>query len=178
MSRSIVGGKPTGWEYFGKRKGSWCVDRKTSHKMESFMENLVVQKNYQLFNTTLENLIKTLKIQKVIILSIQRVMKGGVFYLNFQVYIYGVGLKIMLDRNELSFNDEVVKVFEYLQIECWNPDYHFLTDKVNDEDCGWVYKSERVEDEFILFLNIIYSTSNNGLRGVIETDMRVDYLSS
>ena len=41
-----------------------------------------------------------------------------------------------------------------------------------------VYKSERVEDEFILFLNIIYSTSNNGLRGVIETDMRVDYLSS
>ena len=84
----------------------------------------------------------------------------------------------MLDRNELSFNDEVVKVFEYLQIECWNPDYHFLIDKVNDEDYGWVYKSERVEDEFILFLNIIYSTSNNGLRGVIETDMRVDYLSS
>ena len=34
MSRSIVGGKPTGWEYWGKRKGSWCVDRKTSHKME------------------------------------------------------------------------------------------------------------------------------------------------
>ena len=94
------------------------------------------------------------------------------------IYIYGVGLKIMLDRNELSFNDEVVKVFEYLQIECWNPDYHFLTDKVNDEDYGWVYKSERVEDEFILFLNIIYSTSNNGLSGVIETDMRVDYLSS
>ena len=84
----------------------------------------------------------------------------------------------MLDRNELSFNDEVVKVFEYLQIECWNPDYHFLIDKVNDEDYGWVYKSERVEDEFILFLNIIYSTSNNGLRGVIETDMMVDYLSS
>ena len=84
----------------------------------------------------------------------------------------------MLDRNELSFNDEVVKVFEYLQIECWNPDYHFLTDRVDDEDYGWVYKSERVEDEFILFLNIIYSTSNNGLRGVIETDMRVDYLSS
>ena len=34
MSRPIVGGKPTGWEYWGKRKGSWCVDRKTSHKME------------------------------------------------------------------------------------------------------------------------------------------------
>ena len=34
MSRSIVGGKPVGWEYWGKRKGSWCVDRKTSHKME------------------------------------------------------------------------------------------------------------------------------------------------
>lgn len=83
----------------------------------------------------------------------------------------------MLDRNELSFNDEVVKVFEYLQIEWWNPDYHFLTDRVDDEYYGWVYKSERVEDEFILFLNIIYSTSNNGLRGVIETDMRVDYLS-
>ena len=34
MSRSIVGGKPVGWEYWGKRKGSWCVDRRTSHKME------------------------------------------------------------------------------------------------------------------------------------------------
>ena len=34
MSKSVVGGKPTGWEYWGKRKGNWCVDRKTSHKME------------------------------------------------------------------------------------------------------------------------------------------------
>ena len=34
MSRSIVGGKPTGWEYWGKRKGSYWVDRRTSHKME------------------------------------------------------------------------------------------------------------------------------------------------
>lgn len=23
-----------GWEYWGKRKGGWCVDRRTSHKME------------------------------------------------------------------------------------------------------------------------------------------------
>ena len=34
MSRSIVGGKPFGWEYWGKRKGSYWVGRKTSHKME------------------------------------------------------------------------------------------------------------------------------------------------
>ncbi len=34
MSRSIVGGKLTGYEYWGKRKGSHWVDRKTSHKME------------------------------------------------------------------------------------------------------------------------------------------------
>lgn len=34
MSRSVRGGKPIGWEYWGKRKGGWCVDRQTSHKME------------------------------------------------------------------------------------------------------------------------------------------------
>lgn len=34
MSRSKRGGKPIGWEYWGKRKGGYCVDRKTSHKME------------------------------------------------------------------------------------------------------------------------------------------------
>lgn len=34
MSRSQCGGKPIGWDYWGKRKGGWCVDRKTSHKME------------------------------------------------------------------------------------------------------------------------------------------------
>ena len=34
MSRSKRGGKPTGWEYWGKRKGSYWVGRKTSHKME------------------------------------------------------------------------------------------------------------------------------------------------
>ena len=44
----------------------------------------------------------------------------------------------MLDRSELRFNDAVVKMFEYLQVDCWNPDYHFLTDKVKNEDYGWV----------------------------------------
>ena len=34
MSRSHSGGKPIGWEYWGRRKGSFWVDRKTSHKME------------------------------------------------------------------------------------------------------------------------------------------------
>ena len=34
MSRSVVGGKPSGYEYWGKRKGSYWVDRKTSHKRE------------------------------------------------------------------------------------------------------------------------------------------------
>ena len=34
MSRSNVGTKPLGLEYFGKRKGGYLVDRKTSHKME------------------------------------------------------------------------------------------------------------------------------------------------
>ena len=34
MSRSHCGGKPLGWEYWGKRKGGFWVDRNTSHKME------------------------------------------------------------------------------------------------------------------------------------------------
>ena len=34
MSRSKRGGKPIGWEYWGKRKGGSWVDRETSHKME------------------------------------------------------------------------------------------------------------------------------------------------
>lgn len=34
MSISIVGSKPVGYEYWGKRKGGYWVDRKTSHKME------------------------------------------------------------------------------------------------------------------------------------------------
>ena len=83
--------------------------------------------------------------------------------------------KEMLDRSELQFNDEVVTVFEYLQIDCWNPDYHFLSDKVGDEDHGLVYKSERVEDEFILFLNILYSTQDEYLKGVIKNNMVVEY---
>ena len=83
--------------------------------------------------------------------------------------------KEMLDRSELQFNDEVVTVFEYLQIDCWNPDYHYLSDKVGDEDHGWVYKSERVEDDFILFLNILYSTQDKFLKGVIKNNMVVEY---
>lgn len=63
----------------------------------------------------------------------------------------------MLDRSELSFNNNVVKMFEYLKVDCWNPDYHFLTDKVKDDDYGWLYKRDDVEDEFILFLNILHS---------------------
>ena len=65
----------------------------------------------------------------------------------------------MLDRSELTFNEAVVKMFEHLQVDCWNPDYHFLTDKIKDEDYGWIYKSERVEDEFILFFITSYIRS-------------------
>ena len=39
----------------------------------------------------------------------------------------------MLDRSELTFNEAVVKMFEHLQVDCWNPDYHFLTDKIKDK---------------------------------------------
>lgn len=81
----------------------------------------------------------------------------------------------MLDRSELKFNDEVVTAFEHLQIDCWNPDFHFLIDKVKDDDYGWVYKQEHVEDEFILFLNILYSTRGNSLKGVITNEMMVEY---
>ena len=77
----------------------------------------------------------------------------------------------MLDRSELKFNDDVVKMFEYLQVECWNPDYHFLTDKIKDEDYGWVYKSERVEDEFNLFLNILYSLKREDFN-----NLKVEYV--
>ena len=34
MSRTNKGGKPLGWEYWGKRKGGSWVDRETSHKIE------------------------------------------------------------------------------------------------------------------------------------------------
>lgn len=81
----------------------------------------------------------------------------------------------MLDRSELSFNEEVVKVFEHLQIECWNPDYHFLVDKIKDKDYGWVYKSEQVEEEFVLFLNIIYSTQEHFLKRIVDNKMVVEY---
>ena len=81
----------------------------------------------------------------------------------------------MLDRSELSFNEEVVKVFEYLQVECWNPDYHFLTDKIKNEDYGWLYKSEQVEEEFILFLNIIYSPQEHFLKRIVDNKMVVEY---
>ena len=63
----------------------------------------------------------------------------------------------MLDRGELIFNSDTITAFETLIVEHWNPDYHFLTDKVDDETYGWVYKSERVEDEFIFFINTLYS---------------------
>jgi len=34
LSNTKKGGKPCGWEYWGKRKGGFWVDRRTSHKME------------------------------------------------------------------------------------------------------------------------------------------------
>ena len=77
----------------------------------------------------------------------------------------------MLDRSELKFDDSVVKMFEYLQVDCWNPDYHFLTDKIKGEDCGWVYKSESVEDEFNLFLNILYSLKREDFN-----NLKVEYM--
>ena len=81
----------------------------------------------------------------------------------------------VLGRSQLRFNNEAVKVFEHLQIDCWNPDYHFLIDKINDKDYGWVYKSESVEEDFILFLNILYSTQDRFLKSVINNNMVVEY---
>ena len=63
----------------------------------------------------------------------------------------------MLDRSELSFNSDTITAFETLIVDHWNPDYHFLIDKIDDEDYEWVYKSERVEDEFLFFINTLYS---------------------
>ena len=63
----------------------------------------------------------------------------------------------MLDRSELSFNSDTITAFETLIVDHWNPDYHFLTDKIDDEDYGWIYKSEKVEDEFLFFINTLYS---------------------
>ena len=77
----------------------------------------------------------------------------------------------MLDRSELSFDENVVKMFEYLQVECWYPDYHFLTDKIKDDEYGWLYKREDVEDEFILFLNILYSLKREDLN-----NLKVEYM--
>ena len=82
----------------------------------------------------------------------------------------------MLQRFGFNFNDEVVKVFEYLQVDCWNPDHHFLTDKIPDDECGWVYKMDRVEDEFVLFLNILYSTKDSRLKRVIDKPMQIEYV--
>ena len=61
----------------------------------------------------------------------------------------------MLSRDEISFNEDVVKFFEY-SLSCWYPDDHWMFDKVKQEgsDC-WEYKSESVEDDFLLFINFL-----------------------
>lgn len=61
----------------------------------------------------------------------------------------------MLDRRELEFNDDVVRLFEDKFLEGNYVDYHFYWDRVQTED-GWEYKHEQIENEFIMFLNAIY----------------------
>lgn len=54
VSRTKKGSKPLGWEYWGKRKGGWCVDRKTSHKMERMQHKEEDRELLKLEKTMLE----------------------------------------------------------------------------------------------------------------------------
>lgn len=67
----------------------------------------------------------------------------------------------MLDRYDLEFNSDAVKLFEDEFLYRSYPDYHFMRDKVKDEDVGWLYKSEYVEDMFTVFLNTLYLLDDN-----------------
>ena len=58
----------------------------------------------------------------------------------------------MLDRSELSFNEEFVRMFENWVSDVY-PDDHWRLDKHLIED-GWEYKHENTEDDFILWLNV------------------------
>ena len=58
----------------------------------------------------------------------------------------------MLDRSELSFNEEFVKMFEEW-VSIVYPDDHWRLDKHLTEDC-WEYKHGHTEDDFILWLNV------------------------
>ena len=61
----------------------------------------------------------------------------------------------MLSRDEISFNEDVVKLFEY-SLSCWYPDDHWMFDKIKHVESGdWEYRSESVEDDFLLFINFL-----------------------
>lgn len=60
----------------------------------------------------------------------------------------------MLDCTELSFSDDCVELFEYMQ-DIWYPDDPWRTDKIITEQ-GWEYRHENTEDDFILCLNYLH----------------------
>lgn len=61
----------------------------------------------------------------------------------------------MLGRYELEFNDDVVNLFEMEFLDRSYPDDLYLSDKVSDDDVGWVYKSEHAEEMFEVFINTL-----------------------
>lgn len=66
----------------------------------------------------------------------------------------------MLSRDEISFNEDTVKCFEY-SLSCWYPDDHWIFDKVKQEGSDYCeYKSESVEDDFLLFINFLCLQNN------------------
>lgn len=69
----------------------------------------------------------------------------------------------MLGRYELEFNDDVVKLFESEFLERTYPDFNFMSDKIPDEDVGWVYKSEHAEEMFEVFINTLYMMQDQRL---------------
>ena len=58
----------------------------------------------------------------------------------------------MLDRSELNFNKDFVKMFEDW-VSIVYPDDHWRLDKNLTED-GWEYNHEHTEDDFIMWANV------------------------
>lgn len=80
----------------------------------------------------------------------------------------------MLIRCEMKYNEAFVSAFEDWLQDSY-PDDHWMLDKIFDNSKSpiyWEYESDRVEEMFDLWLNVIYQQKVNPER---FKDVDVDY---